>query len=56
MGVFVPSDHCTVMNVSVRDDTALAAAKTFAASFEQIIFLTDPLCGKKLADRAKRSR
>ena len=52
MGIFVPSDTATVLNLSVREDNAIAAAAEFAESFDQLIFLSDPFFAKKLADAA----
>ncbi|MDP2272386.1 MAG: hypothetical protein Q8N23_28860 [Archangium sp.] len=54
MGVHFAAGNCTVADVSVREDMALALLEKFRAQYEQFILVADPLFLKRLLDEARR--
>jgi len=54
MGVHFSAGNCTVADVSVREDMALALLEKFKERYAQFIIACDPLFLKRLLDEARR--
>ena len=53
MGVHFAASNCTVADVSVREDMALALLEKFKNAYSQFIIVCDPLFLKRLLDEAR---